>query len=242
MKIIISLFSLIVLFSIGCTTPGISAALPSQSTELPSQSAVILSQPPEIIMVSVTPASISPGQSATVTWSITNADNIIMVPGIGNVASSGTQEVKPIETTEYTITAKNKYGTTEEKIKVNVEIPIQLSLNLQPSQSNTSTNLTALPKIILFSADPEYVDAGSPVVFTWNVINATSIIIDNDIDDDRYVSKKGSDDMVLLPLINKVFRLRAENANGVSQATVIITMKPSIPSGDDENRPSGPCG
>ena len=93
MKKIISLFSLIVLFAVGCTTPGISAALPSQS-------AVIPSQPPEIIMVSVTPASISPGQSAVVTWSIANADNIIMVPGIGNVASSGTQEVKPAETTE----------------------------------------------------------------------------------------------------------------------------------------------
>lgn len=57
------------------------------------------------IQLSATPASISPGQNATLSWSITNATSVDIEPGIGKVSSSGSATVMPSSTTTYTARA-----------------------------------------------------------------------------------------------------------------------------------------
>src|SRR5580765_5049691 len=61
--------------------------------------------------LSAAPASITSGQSATLTWSTTNATTVSLNQGIGTVAASGTRSVSPTATTTYTLTATNSVGT-----------------------------------------------------------------------------------------------------------------------------------
>ena len=57
--------------------------------------------------LTATPQTIAPGQSATLTWSTSNATSVSINQGIGAVATSGTRSVSPATTTTYTITATN---------------------------------------------------------------------------------------------------------------------------------------
>ena len=58
------------------------------------------------------PSSIERGKSATLKWSSSNAASAEMNQGIGAVATSGSREVFPTRSTEYTITVKNSDGKT----------------------------------------------------------------------------------------------------------------------------------
>jgi hypothetical protein len=61
--------------------------------------------------LAVSPASISSGQSATLSWNATNATTVAINQGIGPVAASGTRSVSPTATTTYTITATSSAGS-----------------------------------------------------------------------------------------------------------------------------------
>jgi hypothetical protein len=57
------------------------------------------------VQFSASPTTVQAGQSATLTWSTTNATSVSIDQGIGTVAASGTQSVSPTQTTTYTLTA-----------------------------------------------------------------------------------------------------------------------------------------
>ena len=67
---------------------------------------------PPTATFSVAPTSIASGQSATLSWSTTNATTVAINQGIGTVAASGTRSVSPTATTTYTLTATNAAGST----------------------------------------------------------------------------------------------------------------------------------
>ena len=69
-------------------------------------------EPAAAASVSITaePSSIERGKSATLKWASSNAVSASINEGIGAVATSGSREVFPTRTTEYTITVKNKDG------------------------------------------------------------------------------------------------------------------------------------
>jgi peptidoglycan-associated lipoprotein len=69
------------------------------------------------------PSSIQRGQSATLRWSVQNADEVSINQGIGAVQSSGNRRVFPSSTTTYTLTAKGKGGTTTGTARVTVTQP-----------------------------------------------------------------------------------------------------------------------
>jgi peptidoglycan hydrolase CwlO-like protein len=60
------------------------------------------------------------GQSATLTWHVSNASEILIEPGVGSVSALGSTNVKPTKTTTYTLTATNDSGRTVETCKVEV--------------------------------------------------------------------------------------------------------------------------
>src|SRR5438552_3632616 len=53
--------------------------------------------------LTVEPSRIERGQSASLTWSTTNANDVAINNGIGTVAPSGRQSVSPTDTTTYTL-------------------------------------------------------------------------------------------------------------------------------------------
>jgi uncharacterized caspase-like protein len=78
--------------------------------------------PPEIANFTASPTRIEKGGSSTLEWKTSNASEV-QIRGIGKVSSSGTETVTPLETTSFTLIAKNEENKTVEKtatVEVNV--------------------------------------------------------------------------------------------------------------------------
>jgi len=74
---------------------------------------------PTITSFSVNPASISDGQTATLTWNIAGATSVSISPNIGN-STATSLTVSPFQTTTYTITALNTVGSSSSTVKLSV--------------------------------------------------------------------------------------------------------------------------
>lgn len=60
------------------------------------------------------------GESTTLNWSSTNATELALSPGIGNVAPEGSTAVTPTESINYSITAKGPGGTADASVRITV--------------------------------------------------------------------------------------------------------------------------
>ena len=72
------------------------------------------------VSVSANPAAVKQGQCATLTWSSTDAANVTIDQGIGKVDASGTKQVCPPSTTQYTVTAAGDGGSRTASTAVRV--------------------------------------------------------------------------------------------------------------------------
>jgi peptidoglycan-associated lipoprotein len=59
--------------------------------------------------ISANPSAIQAGQSSTVTWTTTNATQV-MITGLGTVSNTGSRSISPTRSTDYTITATAANG------------------------------------------------------------------------------------------------------------------------------------
>lgn len=75
------------------------------------------------VNLQASPGSIQRGQSATLSWSSTNATSLSISPGVGNVAAQGSQSVSPTDSTTYTVTATGPGGTADATARVTVTQP-----------------------------------------------------------------------------------------------------------------------
>ncbi|RJQ52518.1 MAG: carboxypeptidase regulatory-like domain-containing protein [Nitrospiraceae bacterium] len=81
----------------------------------------ITQQVPEpTIAITANPDTIHAGNSSTLTWNSTFADNCVISPGVGDVSPSGSVEVSPAETTTYTVTATGLGGSASANVTVTV--------------------------------------------------------------------------------------------------------------------------
>ncbi len=72
--------------------------------------------------ISVAPATIQAGQSASLTWQTSNATDV-SIDGIGAVQPNGSQSVSPTDSTTYHLTAKGAGGTQEATARLTVSQP-----------------------------------------------------------------------------------------------------------------------
>jgi len=77
---------------------------------------------PVISAFTATPATISPGQSSTLAWTVANATSLSLNQGLGSVSGSSTS-VNPLVSTIYTLTASNANGTVNQSTTVTVQTP-----------------------------------------------------------------------------------------------------------------------
>lgn len=61
--------------------------------------------------LAASPTAIEQGQSSTLSWTTTNATQV-MITGVGPVSATGSRSVSPSESTDYTITAKAANGAS----------------------------------------------------------------------------------------------------------------------------------
>jgi hypothetical protein len=110
------------------TAPTAGPTATATATSEPSKTAV---PPPQIEYFQVSPSTINAGGCATLQWgTVTNATEARitqypeqssgMAPGLGGVATPGSQSVCPAETTEYTLTASGPGGTSTAKTTLTV--------------------------------------------------------------------------------------------------------------------------
>ena len=75
-------------------------------------------EPPPTVSLSANPASVDAGQCTTLTWSSTNAADVAIDQRVGKVDPSGSKQVCPGGSTQYTITATSGSGTVTETVAV----------------------------------------------------------------------------------------------------------------------------
>jgi len=86
---------------------------------------------PVIHYFNATPPVIAAGDWTTLSWSVSNATQITIMPGIGSVAAAGSINISPAMTTSYTLTAINSFGRYQMIITVAV-ISTEYTLTLRP--------------------------------------------------------------------------------------------------------------
>jgi hypothetical protein len=79
---------------------------------------------PHIDFFTATPSTISPGDSATLEWSVSGIHFITIDP-IGDFFENGSTTVSPKKTTVYRLTATNAAGTDTATVTVTVPVPVQ---------------------------------------------------------------------------------------------------------------------
>lgn len=93
----------------GCHKKTVAAATPPPPTPAPAPTAKI----------TVTPAAITAGQSATLSWNTVNATQA-SISGLGTVSTSGSRTVTPVSSEDYTLTAKGAGGTADSTARLTV--------------------------------------------------------------------------------------------------------------------------
>lgn len=120
--------------------------------------------PPVINFFTADPASIEPGQSSTLSWSVSNVESaMISYDGSATpVDPSGSMIATLYITTTYTLTATNAAGSVSETVEVVV-----------------AEEAAAGPPVInSFTAYPESITAGGSSTLSWNVSNATVVALE----------------------------------------------------------------
>ena len=94
-------------------------------------SATIVIAPVKATMTNTT-ANINCGQSTNLEWQTTDAVDVSIDNGVGNVASSGSQAVSPHATTTYTMTATGPGGKVTGTEAVNVNTAVTGNIGGEP--------------------------------------------------------------------------------------------------------------
>jgi hypothetical protein len=81
------------------------------------------SGPLPVVQINVNPGAITPAGTATLSWNVINASNVVISNGIGPVNQSGSRTVSPNNTTVYVITATNAVGTVTSSTQLVVGPP-----------------------------------------------------------------------------------------------------------------------
>jgi peptidoglycan-associated lipoprotein len=80
-------------------------------------------QAPTIAAFTVEPRNIQRGQSATLSWSVSNATDMTIDQGIGAIPANGNRSVSPSTTTNYTLTARGPGGNANRTVTLEVALP-----------------------------------------------------------------------------------------------------------------------
>jgi hypothetical protein len=87
---------------------------------------------PEVLFFRADKSKIENGAAATLRWVVDGADSIVIDHGVGQVAASGSADVRPLEITAYNLTALSRGGTVVSSVIINV-VPVVKTASLPAS-------------------------------------------------------------------------------------------------------------
>ncbi len=177
------------------TTYTLTATNPFGSTQ--ATATVVVGTAPLIASFSASPASVSPGQATTLSWSVSGATSLSLDQGIGPVTGTS-RGVTPGATTTYTFTATNAFGSSQATATVTVPPPVIQS----------------------FTATPASLGTGQSATLTWDVVGATSLSLDQGIGAVTGTSRG------VTPGATTTYTLTASNVSGTVTATATVNVGP----------------
>jgi len=180
----------------------------SDGSTVPATTSVIVETvvvPPTAIAVvnwfTVEPQSVVAGKRALLKWSVQNAQQVRIEPGVGLSSAVGAQYVAPDATTTYRLFVKG--------------------INPPPTTVLTVEEPPRVPVIDDFSASPSTVESGQAVTLTWSVRNAGEVSIPG-------VGKVGPQgSKTIYPTISKSYTLQANGPDRpvTRQLPVIVNIR-----------------
>jgi len=151
------------------------------------------------VTITVGPPAIVLGESATLSWSSTDAETASIDNGIGSVGLNGSMSIAPAVTTVYTITVTGPAGTTT---------------------GTATVTVYQVPEVTI-SADPPVIISGESTTLSWTSNYADMVTIDNSI---GVVDTDGS--VVVSPTIPTTYTITVTNPGGETTASVTVGVVP----------------
>jgi YVTN family beta-propeller protein len=164
---------------------------------------VIDTNVPPTVTLSGSPATINVGNSATLTWTSTNAATAEINNGVGNVPINGSITVTPTATTTYIITVSNTVFTATATAKIVVVDSVAT---------------------VTISASPATIQAGGSSILTWTSTHASAASLDNGI---GTVPVNGS--VSVSPTVNTTYKITVTGAGGSANASVTVSISEPPP-------------
>jgi len=156
----------------------------------------VTTAPPAATFIAV-PATISPGGSATLSWTSSGATSVFINQGIGTVALNGSRIVTPGQSIIYTLTAKGTGGTTTRQAAITV----------------------AAPPTVSFSAAPMSIKPGESATLVWTSTEATSAAIDNGVGAMPVIGS-----IQVTPAQNTMYTITVSGLGGTASAQTAVYM------------------
>jgi len=171
----------------GTHTLGLTATDASSTVATTSCSAIVAQPLPAISSFTATPATITAGQSAVLSWNVANASSTSLDNGIGATASTSIT-VSPLTTTTYTLSAVNGTGTSTATTTVTI-----LATSTPPTATTTvplfrrsSLLINDGGQFIAKGMIVESVGTGSFTAkvygVTFTITSATPVVVGNYVD------------------------------------------------------------
>lgn len=161
---------------------------------------------PTIISFGANPSNLVVGDSTTFSWLVDDADTVSITADKGESPGpvTGTSTtLSPAETTVYTLTATNTYGSVQQTATVTVHEP-------------------QAPIIASFTATPAFIQAGATSRLEWSISGAQSVEITADAGESPGVVT--GTQVPVSPAVTTTYTLSATNAIGTSTAQTVVTL------------------
>jgi Glycoside hydrolase family 44 len=141
------------------STTYILTATNGSATSTAQVTVTVAGPKPVISSFSAAPASITTGQSSTLSWTGTGATSLSIDQGVGTVTGTS-KAVSPTATTAYTLTATNANGSVT---------------------ASTTVTVGAAPGITSFTVTPPQITAGQSATLSWTVTGSGTLSIDQGV-------------------------------------------------------------
>ncbi|HOQ44767.1 MAG TPA: peptidoglycan-associated lipoprotein Pal [Bryobacteraceae bacterium] len=120
------------------------------------------------IQFSAEPSTIERGNAATLNWTVSDATDVSITPGVGTVTARGSRQVYPTETTTYTLTAKGPGGTSTATATVTVTVPPPPPPPPAPPKKSLSELLSTEVQDVYFDYDKSDIREDARATLTRN--------------------------------------------------------------------------
>jgi hypothetical protein len=149
------------------------------------------------------PTTVVAGGRSTLSWQVDNAEQVSISPSVGSVdAKSGSVDVMPTQTTQYTLTATAGGKSISSTAVVTVS--------------------SSAPQILRFDATPTQINQGESSTLTWNTQGAQTVQISGI----GMVPASGS--QTVTPTASTTYTLTATSADGTQTTTTVsVTVRSS---------------